>query len=258
MRMLAMPGADGTVQRRKRAAGRTLHRGLSAPGEEESASVPITAGGQDITDLVITTGPGVNDLRAGDVRRRGQPARNRARHRELSRSGGPAAHAHLRQQARGRSTRRVDSRSEVYPAARCSTSSPSRLDGSAGLVSQVGHAQRREHHRHATRYRDGRRTARTIEIVMTDKQTTLSGTVRNARGEQVVDYTVVVFPDRLREGAIPGAVHTPCDPISRDASKRAACRPATISRRRSSHSNRAATGIRRFGSTSSRRRGASD
>ena len=38
---------------------------------------------------------------------------------------------------------------------------------------------------------------------MTDKQTTLSGTVRNARGEQVTDYSVAVFPERLREGAMP-------------------------------------------------------
>jgi hypothetical protein len=43
-----------------------------------------------------------------------------------------------------------------------------------------------------------------IEIVMTDKQTTLSGTVKNPRGEQATDYTVVVFPDRLSEGAMPG------------------------------------------------------
>jgi hypothetical protein len=39
---------------------------------------------------------------------------------------------------------------------------------------------------------------------MTDKQTSLSGTVRNGRGEQVPDYTVVVFPERLPEGAMPG------------------------------------------------------
>ncbi len=43
-----------------------------------------------------------------------------------------------------------------------------------------------------------------IEIVMTDKQTTLSGTVKNPRGEQTTDYTVVIFPDRLKEGAMPG------------------------------------------------------
>lgn len=41
-----------------------------------------------------------------------------------------------------------------------------------------------------------------VEIVMTDKQTTIAGTVRNARGEQVIDYTVVMFPERLNEGAV--------------------------------------------------------
>ena len=39
---------------------------------------------------------------------------------------------------------------------------------------------------------------------MTDKQTTLSGTVRDGRGQPVVDYTVAIFPDQLREGAMPG------------------------------------------------------
>ncbi len=44
----------------------------------------------------------------------------------------------------------------------------------------------------------------TIQIVLTDKQTTLSGTVRDARGQPLIDYTVVVFPDQLREGAMRG------------------------------------------------------
>ena len=44
----------------------------------------------------------------------------------------------------------------------------------------------------------------TLQIVMTDKQTTLSGTVRDTRGQPVIDYTVVIFPDQLREGAMPG------------------------------------------------------
>ena len=44
----------------------------------------------------------------------------------------------------------------------------------------------------------------TLQIVMTDKQTTLSGAVRNAGGQPVIDYTVVVFPSQLREGAMPG------------------------------------------------------
>jgi hypothetical protein len=43
-----------------------------------------------------------------------------------------------------------------------------------------------------------------VEVVLTDKQTTLSGTVRGAGGAPVTDYTVAIFPERLREGAVPG------------------------------------------------------
>jgi hypothetical protein len=39
---------------------------------------------------------------------------------------------------------------------------------------------------------------------MTTKRTTLSGTVRDTRGQTVIDYTVVVFPDQLPDGAMPG------------------------------------------------------
>jgi hypothetical protein len=42
-----------------------------------------------------------------------------------------------------------------------------------------------------------------VEIVVSDKQTTFSGSARNARGEPSKDYTVVTFPDRLKEGALP-------------------------------------------------------
>ena len=42
-----------------------------------------------------------------------------------------------------------------------------------------------------------------VEIVISDKQTTVSGSVRNARGEAIKDYTVAFFPDRLKEGALP-------------------------------------------------------
>ena len=44
----------------------------------------------------------------------------------------------------------------------------------------------------------------TLQILMTDKQTTLSGTVRDGRGQPVLNYTVAIFPDQLREGAMPG------------------------------------------------------
>jgi hypothetical protein len=41
-----------------------------------------------------------------------------------------------------------------------------------------------------------------VEVVMTDKQTTLMGSVKSQGGSAVTDYTVVIFPDTLRDGAI--------------------------------------------------------
>jgi hypothetical protein len=41
-----------------------------------------------------------------------------------------------------------------------------------------------------------------IQVVLTDKQTALSGTVKTATGTPATDYTVVIFPDRRREGAV--------------------------------------------------------
>ena len=85
-----------------------------------------------------------------------------------------------------------------------------------------------------------------IEIVMTDKQTSLSGTVKNPRGEQTTDYTVVVFPDRPREGAMPGRYTRTVRPDRQGLSKHAAFRRATISPPRSNHWSKAANGIPRF------------
>ena len=43
-----------------------------------------------------------------------------------------------------------------------------------------------------------------IEITLTDNLSRLSGTVTNARHEAVNDYVVVILPERLREGVLPG------------------------------------------------------
>ena len=42
-----------------------------------------------------------------------------------------------------------------------------------------------------------------LEVVLTDRQTTVSGSVRNSRGEFVKDYVLAILPDNLREGASP-------------------------------------------------------
>ncbi len=43
-----------------------------------------------------------------------------------------------------------------------------------------------------------------VEITLTDTLTRLSGTVTNARREAVKDYVVVILPERLKEGVLPG------------------------------------------------------
>ena len=58
MRRLAMAGPDGRFSVASVPPGEHFIEVSPRPGDEESASVPITAGGQDITDLVITTSPG--------------------------------------------------------------------------------------------------------------------------------------------------------------------------------------------------------
>ena len=165
--------------------------------------MPITSGGQDITDLVITTTPGKTI--SGQVIFEGGAS-----------SAGPKS---LRVNA-----------SSPDPGG----PQPTRIyDNTQGVVDEKGRFQIRGLYGRAvfnifpampgvaqgwflkSVTIDGENvtdvafdvsTARDdtkLEIVMTDKQTTLSGTVRNARGEQVSDYSVAVFPDRLREGAMP-------------------------------------------------------
>jgi hypothetical protein len=43
-----------------------------------------------------------------------------------------------------------------------------------------------------------------IEITLADTVTRLSGTVTNAHRETVNDYVVVILPERLKEGVLPG------------------------------------------------------
>ena len=59
MRMLAMSGLDGRFTASNVPPGEHSIEVSPRPGEEESASGPIAAAGQDIADLVITTSPGI-------------------------------------------------------------------------------------------------------------------------------------------------------------------------------------------------------
>jgi hypothetical protein len=42
-----------------------------------------------------------------------------------------------------------------------------------------------------------------LEITLTDRQTSLAGTVKNSRGETVKDFVVAIFPAELRDGILP-------------------------------------------------------
>jgi hypothetical protein len=203
MRGLAMSGPDGRFSAANVPPGEHSIEVSPRPGEDEAASVPITAGGQDITDLIITTTPGATI--SGQVS--------------------------------------FDGTGSVDTTFRVSASSPDPggpgpmrvFDNTQGVVDDKGRFQIRGLYGRAmfnvfpvapmsglprwfvksvmfngenitdvpldvSAVSDGS----TLEIVMTDKQTTLSGTVRDGRGLPVVDYTVAIFPDQLREGAMPG------------------------------------------------------
>jgi hypothetical protein len=45
-------------------------------------------------------------------------------------------------------------------------------------------------------------TVTSLEVVLTDRVTNLSGSVKNSRGEVVKDYVLVIFPNNLKEGVV--------------------------------------------------------
>ena len=176
----------------------------SRPGMDESASVAITAGGQDINDLIITTSPGVT-ISGQVIFEGGAPIDKTVRVNVSSPDPMMAPPSRIyddkqgvvddngRFQIRGLSGRAMFNASPSMPGAAVQQQwflKAVVLNGENITDVPLDVASVREDS--------------TLEIVMTDKRTTLSGTVRDARGQTVVDYTVVVFPDQLREGAMPG------------------------------------------------------
>jgi hypothetical protein len=207
MRGLTMAGPDGRFSVANVPPGDHFIEVSPGRSGEESASVPITAGGQDISDLVITTSPGKTIV--GHVIFEGGSTEQTSMRVNVSspEPGSPpltrifdntqgAIDEKGRFEIRGVSTGRAVF--NVFPAA------PG-LGGPTWFVKSVtidGENVTDKAHDLSTARDDTR-----IEILMTSKQTTVSGTVRNARGEQVIDYTAVIFPERLQEGAI-GARYT--------------------------------------------------
>jgi hypothetical protein len=201
MRSFAMSGPDGRFSAANIPPGEHFVEVMPRPGDEESASVPITAGGQDITDLVITTSPGMTI--AGHVIFEGAPTPDQQL-RVYASSPDPGSPGPMRMfdnnqgvidekgrfQIRGLNGRAMFS---VTPVAmgpvpprwflKSVTLNGENITDVPLDVSAIA---------------DGS----TLEIVVTDKQTTLAGTVRDGRGQQMIDYTVTVFPEQVREGAL--------------------------------------------------------
>lgn len=202
MRGLTMAGLDGRFSVASVPPGEHFIEVSPRPGDAESASVPISAGGQDISDLVITTTPGATI--SGQVTFEGGLAPQTPMRVFVTSPdpGGPGPTRIFdstqgvldekgRFQIRGLFGRAMFNVLPGVPGV-----------GTAGWFLKSVTIDGEDFTDVPFDISTAADTTR-IEIVMTDKQTTLSGTVRNGRGEQVIDYTVAVFPERLREGAMP-------------------------------------------------------
>jgi protocatechuate 3,4-dioxygenase beta subunit len=169
---------------------------------DEVASVPFTAAGQDISDLVITTTPGAT-------------VTGRVIFEGTSKAARPD---------------RVSANSPDHR-----TNVVYRHDGDNGAIDAAGGFQLRGIIGRAmfvTGFKDFRTGGMEwsiksitwngeditdtpidipsagdisgIAITLTDTPTRLSGTVTNARRQAVKDYVVVILPERLKEGVLPG------------------------------------------------------
>jgi protocatechuate 3,4-dioxygenase beta subunit len=204
MRGLSASGPDGRFSASNVPPGEHYIEVSPRPGaEEESASVPITAGGQDITDLIITTSPGATI--SGLVVFEGTAARDKSM-RVNAYSPDPGAPAPTRIfdntqgvvdekgqfQLRGLSGRSMFG---VFPST--PMAGPPRWSVKSVTFNGEDITDLPLNVSDVT-------SGSTIQIVVTDKQTTVSGTVRDDRGQPLTDYTIAIFPDRLREGAMAG------------------------------------------------------
>ncbi|MEO5739012.1 MAG: carboxypeptidase-like regulatory domain-containing protein [Vicinamibacterales bacterium] len=171
----------------------------AGPESDEVASIPVTAAGRDITDLIITTTPGATIT--GRVIYEGASQAERPA-RVTVQSPEPGSGMMFRPtgdngviDATGRfQLRSVTGRAlfrTMYMSApsigwglKSVTLNGADITDTPLDVASLGDVSG-------------------IEITLTDTLSMLSGSVTNAQRAPVKDYVVVILPDRLREGALP-------------------------------------------------------
>ena len=201
MRMLTTSGADGRFSVGNITPGEHYIEVSPRPGSVESASVKIQADGQEIADLVVGLMPG--ETITGHVTFEGTPpAPNSFRVFASSPDPGlppPARNFDNTQgvvdekgffEIRGVFGRAMFNAAPAAPGLGAPTWFLKSVTFNGENITDIPFDA-------STARGDAR-----IEIVMTDKQTTVSGLVKDARGQNITDYTAVIFPARLREGAI--------------------------------------------------------
>lgn len=202
MRMLTSSGSDGRFSVGNIPPGEHYVEVSPRAGSDESASVKIQADGQEITDLLVSLAPG--ETITGHVTFEGTaPAPNSFR--VMASSPDPGLPPPTRTfdntqgiidergqfQIRGVYGRAIFNAGPVGPGLGAPTWVIKSVTINGDNITDIPFDA-------ASARGDAR-----IEIVVTDKQTTVSGMVKDARGQTITDYTAVIFPARLREGAMP-------------------------------------------------------
>jgi hypothetical protein len=201
MRSVPAVGGDGRFTVRNIPPGEHWLEVMPRSPEAESGSVSITAGGRDITDLVITTSPGAT-IR-GTVTFEGDSASEKPARVMVSSPdiGGPRA---VRPFDDGQGILDADGQFQISGVA-------GRVLFQVGTIGfgppPIGWSIKSVTFNGADITDLPLDLAETgsvagIDVVMTNRQTTLLGSVRNPGGSDVTDYTVVIFPDKLRDGAV--------------------------------------------------------
>src|SRR5688500_6149459 len=202
MRMLTTSGTDGRFSVGNIPPGEHFIEVSPRAGSDEAASVKIQADGQEISDLIVSLAPG--ETITGHVTFEGPPPAPNS-FRVLANSPDPGSPPPTRTFDNTQGI--VDEKGQfqirgVYGRA---------VFNAAPVASGLGAPNwflksvtfNGENITDTPFDASSARGDARIEIVMTDKQTTVSGMVKDARGQNITDYTVVIFPARLREGAMP-------------------------------------------------------